>query len=140
MTKRTAIVPLRSFKLSWVMSPERVPRDVLPPEGEPGEVEWQLQLEGGAAPIAASFNARNYRRMVKELDDGHGNVMLTLQGYLTGGPTGLVLERAGFRVERRRGSPPERPGTGAPSPRPGGPAGARPSTPAPAVESVRRLK
>ncbi len=132
--------------MSWVMTPERLPRDVLPPEGEPGEVEFTLQLENGAPPIKATFNARNYRRMLKEVDaDPHG-VMLSLQGYLTGGPNGLFLEKAGFRVERRMSRPQGAPGRG-PGPRPQGPGGGpRPggprshSTPAPVVQSVRRLK
>ncbi|MBI5549410.1 MAG: hypothetical protein HY901_36450 [Deltaproteobacteria bacterium] len=135
MATGTAVVPLRSFKLSWAMSPERVPREVLPPEGEPGEVEWQLQLEGSAPPIRVVFNARNYRRMIRELDENKGNVMLTLQGYLTGGPEGLFLDRAGFRVERRMSKP-----GGAPGARPSSPRPAPPRPQGPAVEVVRRLK
>jgi hypothetical protein len=124
MATRTAVVPLRSFKMSWVMTPERLPRDVLPPEGEPGEVEFTLQLENGAPPIKATFNARNYRRMLKEVDaDPHG-VMLSLQGYLTGGPNGLFLEKAasassaGCRARRALRA-------AAPGPAPRGPAGDR---------------
>lgn len=151
MATRTAVVPLRSFKMSWVMSPDRLPRDVLPPEGEPGEVEWTLQLDNGAPPVKATFNARNYRRMLKEVDANPSGVMLALQGYLTGGPEGLYLEKAGFRVERKMarpaGGPPSAGGPRPSSPRPSGPGGGGPkpgaprgSTPAPVVESVRRLK
>ena len=138
MATRSAVVSLRSFKLSWVMAPDRVPRDVLPPEGEAGEIEWLLQLEAGAPPIRASFNARNYRRMLKEIDANPEGVMLSLQGYLAGGPNGLFLEKAGFRVERKMSRPQ---GPQGPGQRPAGP---RPSfrggSPGPVVESVRRLK
>ena len=135
MTKSTAVVPLRSFKLSWVMKPERIPRDVLPPEGEGGEVEWMLQLEPEAPPIRASFNARNYRRMLRELDEHPGQTMVALQGYLTGSESGLLLDRAGFRVERKMAR-----GPGAP------PAAREPHRPPEAgrgpvvVQAVRRLK
>jgi hypothetical protein len=125
--------------MSWVMSPERLPRDVLPPEGEAGEVEWTLQLESGAPPIKAMFNARNYRRMLKEVDANPAGLMLSLQGYLTGGPDGLFLEKAGFRVERKMARP-QGVAPGAPRPAAPRPVAPRNSTPAPVVESVRRLK
>jgi hypothetical protein len=136
VTRRTAVVALRSFKLTWVMPPEKVPRDVLPPEGEGGEIDLQLKLDGAPAPIVAAFNARNYRRMLKSLDAGSGNMMVVLQGYLTGGPEGLFLDRAGFRVDVRtpRG-PPGPPGPGGHDSRRD-----RPPTSAPKVEVVRRLK
>jgi len=139
MAMRTAVVPLRSFKMSWAISPERLPRDVLPPEGEPGEVEWTLQLDNGAPPIKATFNARNYRRMLKEVDASTSGVMIALQGYLAAGPDGLFLEKAGFRVERKVSRPQGAPAGG---PKPGGPrpGGPRPAAPGPVVQSVRRLK
>ena len=102
---------------------------MLPPEGEAGEVEWTLQLEAGAPPIKASFNARNYRKMLKDLDANPAGVMLMLQGYLACGASGLYLEKAGFRVERKMSRPPQ----GAPAPK-------APSPRGPVVESVRRLK
>ena len=136
MTRHTVVVPLRSFKLTWMMQSEKVPRDVLPPEGEGGEIEWQMKLEGVAAPVIASFNARNYRRMIKQLDTNPTGQVVFLQGYLTGGPDGLFLDRAGFRVDVAR----PKPGAG-----PGGPGGGprpqRSGPPAPPrVEVVRRLK
>jgi hypothetical protein len=137
MAKRSATVDLRSFKVSWVMSPERVPRDVLPPEGEPGEVEWLLQLEESAPPIYANFNARNYRHVVKELDANPGGLMLTLQGQLTGRGGKLVLEKAGFRVERRMSRGPGAAGPGGP---PRGPRPERPAVRGPEIQVVRRLK
>jgi hypothetical protein len=123
MAKRTAVVSSRSFKVSWVMSPERVPRDVLPP-GDNSEVEWQLQLEGTAPPIFARFPAEEYRRMLRELDGG--NVMVTLSAFLGADASGLVLEKTRVKVERRRGGLPARPQ----------------AAPAPQiqVEAVKRLK
>lgn len=135
MAARSATVPLRSFKLAWVVPPERIPRDVLPPEGEPGEVEWQLQLEGGGAVILARFNARNYRHMVKAVDEQKGHVHLVLQGHLSSGPEGLYLEKAGFRVEAKF----DRPSGGRPSGQ-GRPAPRGPQQPMPQVQAVRRLK
>ena len=132
MTKRTAVVSSRSFKVSWVMSPERVPCDVLPP-GDNSEVEWQMQLEGAVPPIFARFPADGYRRMRREMDGG--NVMVTLSAFLQAGQGGLTLEKTRVKVERRRGGPPP-PRPGEPSPKPQGPGPQQP----PQVEAVRRLK
>jgi hypothetical protein len=106
MTKRTAVVRTRSFKLSWVMSPERIPRDLLSPDGTPGDCEWQLKLADNAPPITARFTANDYQRMLREIDAQQGGAMITLQGYLNGCPAGLVLEKTSFKVDRRRGPPP----------------------------------
>ncbi|MGC4120568.1 MAG: hypothetical protein QM765_39515 [Myxococcales bacterium] len=132
--------------MSWVMAPDRLPRDVLPPEGEAGEVEWTLQLDNNAPAVKATFNARNYRRMLKEVDANPASVMVALQGYLTGGPNGLYLEKAGFRVDKKMarpaGGPPPSGGPRPSGPRPSAPRPSAPraSTPGPVVESVRRLK
>lgn len=116
MTRRSAVIRTRSFKLSWVMSPERIPRDLIA-DSPTGSVEWQLQLSENTAPIAARFTQNDYQRMLREIDAQHGGAMITLQGYLNGTPAGFLLERTSFKVDRRRAPPPApKPPTAPPTP------------------------
>ena len=112
MTRRTAVVRTRSVKLMWVMSPDRIPRDLAAADGGPGDCEWQLQLAEGAPTITARFSLQDYQRMLREIDSqtSSGGAMITLQGFLAGCPAGLLLEKTSFKVDRRRGpTPPPKP-------------------------------
>jgi hypothetical protein len=115
MTK-TAAVRLASLKVTVPLKPEQLPRDLVPPDGPPGEPLLDLVLEGGLT-VRARLNGRNYRRMLKQVDDsGAENVAVILQGTLKppaepGGPH--VLVDAGFQVNVKTPKPaPE----GAPAP------------------------
>jgi hypothetical protein len=81
MTK-TAAVRLASLKVTVPLKPEQLPRDLVPPDGPPGEPLLDLVLEGGLT-VRARLNGRNYRRMLKQVDDsGAENVAVILQGTL----------------------------------------------------------
>jgi hypothetical protein len=98
---RTAAVRLASLKVTVPLKPEQLPRDLVPPEGPPGEPLLDLVLEGGVT-VRARLNGRNYRRMMKQVDEaGAAGVVIILQGVLKpptepGGPH--VLADAGFQV------------------------------------------
>jgi hypothetical protein len=83
------------MKLQWVMSSQRIPREL--PETEADLVEWQLQLEGSDVPVRVTFSAQDYRRLLRDLQ-AYAEAMVTLDGFLVGAKTGgLMLERVRFR-------------------------------------------
>ncbi len=105
MVTRTATLHPKSMKLQWVMSSQRIPREL--PETEADLVEWQLQLEGSDVPVRVTFSAQDYRRLLRDLQ-AYAEAMVTLDGFLVGAKTGgLMLERVRFKVDRRRGGPPK---------------------------------
>lgn len=102
MATRTALLHPKSVKLQWVMSAQRVPRDLLGPDVD--SVEWQLQLDGTDVAVRVVFSAHDYERLLRDLD-ARGEAMVTLDGFLVGAPGSFVLEKVRFKVDRRRGGP-----------------------------------
>jgi hypothetical protein len=98
----TATIRVPGWKITVPLRAELLPRDLVPAEGPPGEPTLVVELEGTALRAQAQLNGRNYRRMLKQIDDqGAANVAVVLQGTLKpssspGGP--LVLDGAGFLV------------------------------------------
>src|SRR3954452_12351561 len=117
MTKATIRVP--GWKVALPLAADALPRDLVPMDGPAGEPTIDLVLEGGSLTARAKLNGKNYRRMLKQIDEqGAANVAVVLQGVLRppaapGGP--FVLERAGFQVNVETPRPAE--SSGEPPPR-----------------------
>lgn len=104
MVTRTAVLNPKSMKLQWVMSAQRIPRDLL--EAGADSVEWLLQLENSPVQVKVVFTASDYRRMLRELES-YAEAMVTLDGFLVGAKDGgFLLERVRFKVDRRRAPAP----------------------------------
>src|SRR4051794_31667437 len=97
---KTATIRVNGLKVAVPLRAADVPRDLVPMDGPAGEPVIELVLEGSNLLVRAKFNGKNYRRMLKAIDEhGADNVAVVLQGQLrpTGGG-GYVLEGAGFQV------------------------------------------
>jgi hypothetical protein len=114
---KTATIRVPGLKVAVPLQPDALPRDLVPPDGPPGEPTLDLVLEGADLTARARINGRNYRRMLKQIDEaGPANVAVVFQGTLRppaapGGP--FVLDGAGFQVNIK-------------TPKPAGPAGEPP--------------
>jgi hypothetical protein len=112
LTKATIHVP--GLKVAVPLAADALPRDLVPMDGPAGEPVIELVLEGGSLAARARVNGKNYRRMLKQIDEqGAANVAVVLQGTLhppaaPGEP--FVLDSAGFQVNvktpRPAGEPP----------------------------------
>src|SRR3954471_13450884 len=115
---KTATIRVNGLKVAVSLRAAEVPRDLVPMEGPAGEPVIELAREGSSLAVRAKFNGKNYRRMLKTIDEqGPDNVAVVLQGLLRpaeGG--GFVLEGAGFQgnIRRPQAGPPKAgsPGTG----------------------------
>jgi hypothetical protein len=100
MTKATLHVP--GLKVTVPLAADALPRDLVPLEGPAGEPSLELVLDGAALTVQARLNGKNYRRMLKQIDEhGAGNIVVVLQGIMRppASPSGpFVLEGAGFQV------------------------------------------
>jgi hypothetical protein len=112
---KTATIRVPGLKVAVPLRPDMPPRDLVPMDGPAGEPVLDLALEGGTLTARARLNGKNYRRMLKQIEEhGAGNVAVVLQGLLRppaspGGP--LVLEGAGFQVNVKATRPAEAPGS-----------------------------
>jgi hypothetical protein len=108
---RTATLKVPGLKVAVPLPADALPRDIVPADGPPGDPTLDLVLEGTALAARARLNGRNYRRMLKQVDEqGAANVAVFLQGVLRppadpGGP--YVLEGAGFQVTVKTPKPAE---------------------------------
>jgi hypothetical protein len=115
----SATIRVPGLKVTVPLAPDVLPRDLVPPDGPPGEPTLDLVLEGGLT-ARAKINGRNYRRMVKQIAElGAGSVSVVLQGVLRppaepGEP--FALTDAGFQVNVKTPKPagpaPGEPGAG----------------------------
>src|SRR3954466_9950217 len=80
-------------------------------DGPAGEPVLDLVLEGGSLTVRAKLNGKNYRKLIKQVDEhGAANLAVALQGVLRppaspGGP--FVLEGAGSQAVVKAPRPPE---------------------------------
>src|SRR3954452_22085056 len=99
MTKQ-ATIRVQGLKVTLPLSPDALPRDLVPPDGPAGEPVLEVVLEGTTLTVVARLNGKNFRRMLKAIDEqGAGKVAVVLQGVLRppAAPDGpYVLEGAGF--------------------------------------------
>src|SRR5262249_20231597 len=91
-----------SLKVTIPMSAATLPRDLVPMEGPAGDPAIDFVLEGGSLTVRAKINGKNFRKMLKQVDEvGPENMAIALQGVLkppmeAGGP--FVLDSAGFQA------------------------------------------
>jgi hypothetical protein len=109
MTKATLHVP--GLKVTVPLAADTLPRNLVPMEGPAGEPILELVLAGSSLTVEARLNGKNYRRLLKQIDEqGAGNVAVVLQGVLRppSAPDGpFVLEGAGFQVTIKTPRPAE---------------------------------
>jgi hypothetical protein len=109
MTKATIAVP--GLKVAVSLSGDALPHDLVPMEGPPGEPVIDLVLGDSSLTARARVNGKNYRKMIKQIDEvGSGNVVVVLQGLLRPSPAPgepFVLEGAGFQVTVKTPKPAE---------------------------------
>jgi hypothetical protein len=100
--RRRLRLKVPGLKVAVPLPAEAPPRDLVPADGPPGEPTLDLVLEGGSLAARARLNGRNYRRMLKQVDEqGAANVAVFLQGVLRPPPAPgepYVLEGAGFQL------------------------------------------
>jgi hypothetical protein len=121
-----ATIPVRGLKLTLPLQADMLPKDLVPADGPTPETFLELALENTPFKALARINAKNYKKMLKTIEDnGAERVVIVLQGTLRapaapGGP--YVLEGAGFSVNVKTPKPAE--STLSPEPEPGpGPTG-----------------
>ena len=99
-----ATLPVNALKIVLPLRGNVIPR-LVSPEGPLDEPVINVVLGGGALTARARLNAKNYRKMLKAIDDnGPDNVVIVLQGELRppeapGEP--FVIFGAGFQVNVR---------------------------------------
>jgi hypothetical protein len=114
----TATIRVPGLKVSVPLAADALPRDLVPMDGPAGEPVLELVLEGGPLTVRARINGKNYRKLLKQVEEhGADRVSVALQGTLRapaspGGP--FVLEGAGFqsfvKTSAARPDPPADPG------------------------------
>jgi hypothetical protein len=111
---KSATIRVKGLKVAVPLRAADVPRDIVPMEGPAGEPVIDLAVEGSDLVVRARFNGKNYRPMLKTIDEhGPGNVAVVLQGLLRpaeGG--GFSLEGAGFQVNVKTPKPATTPEAG----------------------------
>jgi hypothetical protein len=104
-----ATIPVRGLKVTVPLSADTLPRNLVPMDGPAGEPVIDLALEGSTLTVRARINGKNYRKMLKQIDEhGPANVVVVMQGTLRppaapGDP--LVLDSAGFQVNVKTPKP-----------------------------------
>ena len=99
---KTATIRVPSLKVTVPLAAAALPRDLVPRDGPAGEPVLDLVLEGGSLTVRAKINGKNYRKLLKQVEEhGADNLAVALQGVLRapaspGGP--FVLEGAGFQA------------------------------------------
>src|SRR4051812_37297878 len=107
---KAATIRVNGLKVAVPLRAADVPRDLVPMEGPAGEPVIELALEGSSLLVRAKFNGKNYRRMLKTIDEhGAENVAVVLQGTLRPDQGGYILDGAGFQVNVKapKGEPPK---------------------------------
>jgi hypothetical protein len=111
---KTARIQVPGLKVTVPLAAAALPGDLVPMDGPAGEPVLDLVLEGGSLTLRAKINGKNYRKLLKQVQEhGPENLAVALQGVLRppaspGGP--FVLEGAGFQavVKTPRPAEPDR--------------------------------
>ena len=69
---KTAKMTVGSIKIAVPVAASALPRDLVPMDGPTGEPFIDVALEGGALTVRAKVNGKNYRKMLKQVDE-HGS-------------------------------------------------------------------
>ena len=93
---KTATIRVNGLKVAVPLRAADVPRDLVPMEGPAGEPVIELALEGSSLVVRAKFNGKNFRKMLKTIDEhGPDNVAVVLQGLLRPAEGGGYHARGG---------------------------------------------
>src|SRR3954447_14463462 len=107
---KTATIKVKGLKVAVPLRADEVPRGLVPMDGPAGEPVIELAVEGSGLAVRAKFNGKNYRRMLRTIDEhGADDVAVVLQGLLPAEGGGYMLEGAGFQVNVKapRAEPPK---------------------------------
>jgi hypothetical protein len=108
---KTVTIQVPGLKVTVPLAAAALPRDLVPMDGPAGEPALDLVLEGGSLTVRAKINGKNYRKLLKQVDEhGADNLAVALQSVLRppsspGGP--FELEGAGFQAVVKTPRPPE---------------------------------
>src|SRR3954469_16023565 len=103
---KSATIRVKGLKVAVPLQADAVPRDLVPMDGPAGEPVIDLAVEGSDLVVRARFNGKNYRKMLKTIDEhGPDNVAVVLQGLLRPDQAGYMLEGAGFQVNVKAPKP-----------------------------------
>lgn len=103
--QRTAKVEITSLKITLPLTPEMVPRDILPPPGTPGgakmKVFWDIVLTTGdkTETYKVGFAVKNYHKVLDTMakcEADEKEYLVLLQGKLMAGG---IIESAGLSVQ-----------------------------------------
>ena len=109
--KTNATIRVASLKVTVPLAADALPRDLVPMDGPAGEPTLDPVLEGTPLTARAKLNGKNYRKLLKQVDEqGAANVSVVLQGTLRppaapGGP--FVFDTAGFQANVKAPRPAE---------------------------------
>src|SRR4051812_21114799 len=115
---KTAIIRIRTLKLTIPLDAAALPGDLVPMEGPAGEPVLDLVLEGGSLTVRARLNGKNYRKLMKQVaEHGADRMAVALQGVLRppsspGEP--FLLADAGFQASVKTPRPAESAGEAPP--------------------------
>ena len=103
--QNVARVEVQRLKITLLLKPEQIPRNILPVEGTPGIAKmkfyWDIVLVGGQTEqiYRVSFSGKNYRKCLKNIDKCQSegiNCIVVLTGNLV---NGFAIENAGLTVQ-----------------------------------------
>jgi hypothetical protein len=99
---KTATIRVPGLKVTVPLAAAALPTDLVPMDGPAGEPVLDLVLEGGSLAVRARINGKNYRKLLKQVQEhGAENLAVALQGVLRPPPAPgdpFVLEGAGFQA------------------------------------------
>lgn len=92
------MIEVSSFKISVPIPSDILPRDILPPVGQPGSsrATVTLKLKSGEMELQAVVKAKSYRDVLAKVDASPHGAYVVLQGKLKDGQD--IIE-AGFAVQ-----------------------------------------
>jgi|JI10StandDraft_1071094.scaffolds.fasta_scaffold483870_2 hypothetical protein len=92
------MIEVPSFKVSVPIPSDLLPRDILPPVGQPGSAKATitLKLKADGFVLQAVVKAKSYRETLAKVDSSPHGAYVVLQGKLKG-KTEIV--EAGFNVQ-----------------------------------------
>jgi hypothetical protein len=112
---KIAKLDITGLKVVAVLDPASLPVDLVPFDGPVGEpaIDLILPVPGGSMTVRAKINGKNYKKMIKQIQEvGPSGVATILQGTLrppqkAGEP--FALESAGFQITVKTPKPTETP-------------------------------
>jgi len=109
------VIEVPSFKVNVPIPTALLPRDILPPVGQPGSSKATVVLKfaSGGLELRAEVKAKSYRDVLAKVDSSTHGAYVVLQGKLKG-KTDII--EAGFSVQPIVPKEPVAPSAPSPSP------------------------